>query len=64
MEKYSFHRVNLGQNKEEHYEEERKKRSRSGYDAGSHHDFRANSFRNMLFTGRHSMQTGKIKTLP
>lgn len=28
MEKYSFHRVNLGQNKEEHYEEERKKRSR------------------------------------
>lgn len=25
MEKYSFHRVNLGQNKEEHYEEERKK---------------------------------------
>ena len=98
MEKYSFHRVNLGQNKEEHYEEERKKRSRSGYDAGSHHDFRANSFRNIvdnntqaqskevrletseeiqlpdegchlrvkrmayLFTGRHSMQTGKIKT--
>lgn len=47
MEKYSFHRVNLGQNKEEHYEEERKKRSRSGYDAGSHHDFRANSFRNV-----------------
>lgn len=29
MEKYSFHRVNLGQNKEEHYEEERKKRSRT-----------------------------------
>lgn len=50
MEKYSFHRVNLGQNKEEHYEEERKKRSRSGYDAGSHHDFRANSFRNMLWS--------------
>jgi len=22
VEKYSFHRVNLGQNKEEHYEEE------------------------------------------
>lgn len=46
VEKYFFHSVNLGQNKEEHYEEERKKRSRSGYDAGSHHDFRANSFRN------------------
>ena len=37
MEKYSFHRVNLGQNKEEHYEEERKKRSRSGTGNGENY---------------------------